>query len=100
VYLVINHTWHLFVGEKAMRSRLSVAAGRLATFLLIVTFAWIFLRSPEMHAALVMARSMLSLNDTILSTAPYVAGSNFPSSDLALTASAFLAIVWFCPNTQ
>jgi alginate O-acetyltransferase complex protein AlgI len=95
IYLVINHSWQSLVGVKTEQSRLSLMAGGLTTFLL-VTFAWVFFRAPDMQTALALVWSMLGFNGTLL---PHAA-PNFPSGDLASIAVLLLAVVWLCPNTQ
>jgi alginate O-acetyltransferase complex protein AlgI len=98
-YLIINHAWHLFIGENAVRSRLSAVAGCLMTFVL-VTFAWVFFRSPDMHTALAMVSSMLGINGAIAAPSSYFAAPNLPSLDLAVFAAGLLAMAWLCPNSQ
>jgi alginate O-acetyltransferase complex protein AlgI len=99
VYLIVNHAWHLIIGKNAVRSHFSTAAGCLMTFVL-VTFAWVFFRSPDMHTALAMVSSMLGQNGAIASTSTLLAAPNLPSVELALLAAGLLAIVWAFPNTQ
>jgi alginate O-acetyltransferase complex protein AlgI len=97
IYLMVNHAWQMLFGEKQARSRLSVLAGRLMTFLL-VTFAWVFFRSPTLDTALGIAKSMFGLGALLVPAD--LAGSNLPSSDVAAIAAAALMVAWFMPNTQ
>jgi len=97
LYLMVNHAWQMLIGEKRTRSRLSVLAGRLVTFLL-VTVAWVFFRSPTLDTALSIAKSMFGLGALLVPIDP--ASSILPSSDVAAIAAAAMAIVWLMPNTQ
>src|SRR6201996_5390690 len=97
LYLMVNHAWHMLVGEKPARSGLSVWAGRLMTFLL-VTIAWVFFRSPTLDTAFGITGSMFGWGASLMPVDP--AASSLPSSDVALMATAALAVAWFMPNTQ
>jgi D-alanyl-lipoteichoic acid acyltransferase DltB (MBOAT superfamily) len=97
LYLIINHLWQMLIGENRARSPLSLATGRVMTFLL-VTFAWIFFRSPNLHVALHMAESALGWKAALVPAV--MAGSNLPSTELAALAAVVLAVIWLAPNTQ
>jgi D-alanyl-lipoteichoic acid acyltransferase DltB (MBOAT superfamily) len=97
VYLMANHAWHRLVGERPAKSRWSMLAGWLTTFLL-VTIAWVFFRSPTLGTALSITQSMLGLNATLLPVD--LAAARLPSVGIAAIAAAALAIAWFLPNSQ
>jgi D-alanyl-lipoteichoic acid acyltransferase DltB (MBOAT superfamily) len=97
LYLIVNHLWHTLIGDNRDRGLLSRAAGRLMTFLL-VTFAWIFFRSANLHVALHMVETTLGWKTTLMPAV--MAGANLPSTELVGLAAVVLAAIWLAPNTQ
>jgi D-alanyl-lipoteichoic acid acyltransferase DltB (MBOAT superfamily) len=97
IYLIANHLWRMRFGENSAPSQVSIVTGRVATFLL-VTIAWVFFRSPNLHTALHIAKSMLGWKVALIHSQS--GGANLPSIELAVAALAILAIAWFFPNTQ
>src|SRR6202000_2530463 len=66
--------------------------------LLLVTIAWVFFRSPTLDTAFGITGSMFGWGASLMPVDP--ATSSLPSSDVALMATAALAVAWFMPNTQ
>ncbi len=93
LYLSINHAWH------ALRRTLGQDPGKpasppmhvlsvLLTFL-AVTVAWVFFRSKNLEAALVMIKAMSGM-----------AGAGGFSRGAVNWLWILLLVVWFAPNTQ
>jgi len=99
LYLSIFHAWH----ERRERAGLGHStpslgglwAGRLVTFLAVIV-AWVFFRAENFRAALRILGAMAGVH-----------GLSFRAGDLNLNLAeatkwivAFLAVVWFCPNSH
>lgn len=126
LYLVVNHAWRYFVGERQghLFGRL---AGGLLTFLCVV-FAWVLFRSDNITSALSMLDFMTSwvyappasldflgwlsehpqlsqrvdipIIQTFLPTAFREAGIRIWADHIAIAViAAALAIVWLAPNS-
>ena len=115
VYLVINHGWRKLTGSNGSAKGWRAGAGIGLTFVMVV-FAWVPFRAPDIDSALRMWGGMVGVNgvsfpsslETILprflnmtavfeGLAPLAALSAW---DVLLAIPIGLAIVWGLPNAQ
>ena len=112
LYLMANHGWRAFRGERAAPGPLALTTGRLVTFF-FVTIAWVFFRASDFASALLFLRSMFSvphelvyqlgpLGDALRAMGLTYIGPLPQLSEILLPWALILAVValWFVPNTQ
>lgn len=93
LYLVVNHGWHALrrrIGQNPKKP-LSPPAHALSVLLtfLAVTVAWVFFRSKNLHAALVMIEAMAGMS-----------GTGTISRGAVNWIWILLLVSWLAPNTQ
>jgi D-alanyl-lipoteichoic acid acyltransferase DltB (MBOAT superfamily) len=113
-YLMVNHAWRVWRGDKRSPGMLANVASTALTFL-VVTVAWVFFRAENFPSAINIISAMVGLNGVSLPVwmvnlqviGPYIRELPVVFADIYFAGLAelqwlvgLLLIAWFLPNTQ
>lgn len=98
LYLIFNHAFRWFTGQRRVESWANTMVSRAVTFLCVV-LAWVVFRSSTLAASATMFKGMAGLNGLRTPTGWFPIGHADGASSAGLIL-ACLTIVWFAPNSQ